>query len=338
MRRPSQASVLRLLAAAGALCCVGSILALFGGWSWWTELASHFRVQYFAGLATAAAALIVARRHGPALVFAGFASMNVAAIYPLYLSVPADLAGPTASLRVMQSNVFARNDRYDLVLDAVASYRPDLLVVQEMDAAWLEGLAALSTTYPYAVTEPREGYFGIGLYSRWPLSDARVVDVGGVPAIVADVDLDPTPLRVFAIHSTPPLIERYARMRNAQLEEIARLLSSGPRPVILVGDLNVTPWSPYFGRLLRDANLEDSMKGHGPQFTWPAQLWPVRLPIDHCLYSAGVRIVDRQVGPYVGSDHYPLVVDLEVGHAAASLAQAAISTVPIRGQGESSLP
>ena len=27
----------------------------------------------------------------------------------------------------------------------------------------------------------------------------------------------------------------------------------------------------------------------------------------------GVRVLDRRVGPFVGSDHYPLIVDLEVG-------------------------
>jgi len=33
------------------------------------------------------------------------------------------------------------------------------------------------------------------------------------------------------------------------------------------------------------------------------------IPIDHCLHSREVRIVRKQIGPDVGSDHYPVVVD-----------------------------
>lgn len=31
--------------------------------------------------------------------------------------------------------------------------------------------------------------------------------------------------------------------------------------------------------------------------------------IDHCLYSEGIRIQNREIGPLVGSDHFPVIVD-----------------------------
>jgi endonuclease/exonuclease/phosphatase (EEP) superfamily protein YafD len=33
------------------------------------------------------------------------------------------------------------------------------------------------------------------------------------------------------------------------------------------------------------------------------------VPIDHCLVSPEITILDRRLGPAVGSDHYPLIVD-----------------------------
>jgi endonuclease/exonuclease/phosphatase (EEP) superfamily protein YafD len=38
----------------------------------------------------------------------------------------------------------------------------------------------------------------------------------------------------------------------------------------------------------------------------------LRIPIDHCLVSPSVAIVDRRVGPPVGSDHLPVFVDFAI--------------------------
>ena len=72
----------------------------------------------------------------------------------------------------------------------------------------------------------------------------------------------------------------------------------------------MTPWSPYFRRLLDDGALHDASRGRGPAPTWPVGLGPMRIPIDHCLHSDGVVVTDRRTGPGVGSDHLPLIVDL----------------------------
>ena len=74
----------------------------------------------------------------------------------------------------------------------------------------------------------------------------------------------------------------------------------------ILGDLNVSPWSPHFGGLLRES-------GRGVQATWPTNLAPMRIPIDHCLVSPDVSVVGRRVGPDVGSDHFPIVVDVQIG-------------------------
>ncbi len=36
----------------------------------------------------------------------------------------------------------------------------------------------------------------------------------------------------------------------------------------------------------------------------------VALPLDHCLVSDEILVANRRVGPFVGSDHFPVVVDL----------------------------
>ena len=81
-------------------------------------------------------------------------------------------------------------------------------------------------------------------------------------------------------------------------------------PTILLGDLNTTPWSHHFRRLLKQTRLLDSLRGHGVQGSWPSFLpAPLRIPIDHVLHSPEVAITGRAIGPDANSDHLPVIVD-----------------------------
>ena len=79
-----------------------------------------------------------------------------------------------------------------------------------------------------------------------------------------------------------------------------------------VGDLNCTPWSPHFDKFLQTARLRDSALGRGVSPTWfPIPL--LGLPIDHFLVSKEIEVVNRVVGPNVGSDHRPVVLTFRLG-------------------------
>jgi endonuclease/exonuclease/phosphatase (EEP) superfamily protein YafD len=86
----------------------------------------------------------------------------------------------------------------------------------------------------------------------------------------------------------------------------------------LLGDLNVTPWSPYFQELLAATGLRDSARGWGLQPSWPTMSLLLRVPIDHCLISPELHVTERTLGPDIGSDHFPLLVTLAVQRPSAS--------------------
>lgn len=130
-----------------------------------------------------------------------------------------------------------------------------------------------------------------------------------VYAIVAHLTVDEQPLTIIGAHVLAPLNRGYGQLRNTHLADLARTARAQSGPVLLIGDLNVTPWSPYFGALLRDAALRDSRRGFGVQPTWPVQWPPLRIPIDHCLASPSIAIHRWTRGPRVGSDHFPIIVD-----------------------------
>ena len=285
-------------------------LAGFANALWWPfEMACHFRMQYLVLLVVVGVALALLRRPRAAIAFAAFCVMNVALVAPLYLA-PASTSA-SVSLRAMLINLRTSNREADKVKAAVKQYNPDFLVLLETDRWWLTALGSLSETYPHAVRRPRPDNFGITFFSKVPLTKAEIVDLGpaGVPSVFAEAEFEGRSFAILGAHALPPIRPRGVRWRNEQFADTAAFVRELHTPVLLLGDLNATPWSHAFSKLLDDAGLRDSAAGRGYQPTWPAANPLLRIPIDHCLHSSGIEVVDRQVGPDVGSDHFPLIVD-----------------------------
>ena len=302
-----------LLAAGGAVVCACALAGFLGGFWWVFDLFSHFRVQYAAGLALLALIFLAGRRRGTALMFLSFAALNAAVVLPLWFGGSRADEGATPRLRVMLLNVNSRLGDPERVREVVLKEDPDILVLEEVSYRWAAVMGLLTKSYPQSLIIPREDNFGIALFSKLPLEDRRGVEIGsaGVPSIHAKVRTAGALLHVIATHPLPPGGRDYSLLRN---EQLARLPDHVPRgdPVLLLGDLNVTPWSVHFRRLLHRSGLRDSAKGFGVQPTWPNFNPLLRIPLDHCLHSPDIRIVDRRVGEDVASDHYPLIVDIVV--------------------------
>jgi endonuclease/exonuclease/phosphatase (EEP) superfamily protein YafD len=301
-----------LVSAAGAVLSTATILG-FGGEFWWLfDLFSHFRVQYLFGLVAVALLLFVLRQRKAAVTYAIFATSNLAVVLPLYFGDPVEPGDDPVVLRAMLLNVNTHSGDPIRVARIVSETNPQVLVLEEISARWLVDLEGALRAYPHSRVSPREDNFGIGLFSQFPLSHARVVEIGEAqfPSILADLTMEETSLAVIATHPPPPVGARYSRWRNSQLNLMPDHVPTDGLPILLLGDLNVSPWSPHFRRLLKRTGLRDSSKGLGVQPSWPAANPLLWIPIDHCLHSREVKILKRAIGPDVGSDHYPLIVDI----------------------------
>jgi endonuclease/exonuclease/phosphatase (EEP) superfamily protein YafD len=85
--------------------------------------------------------------------------------------------------------------------------------------------------------------------------------------------------------------------------------------VILMGDWNLTPWSPVFREVLEIGGLHYQNFGLLPVSTWPSFnfLSVLKIPIDHVLFKGGLRPVSFARGPSNGSDHHSLIARFYVG-------------------------
>jgi len=300
-----------LLLAGGTVVCIATLLGFLGRFNWFADLFSHFQVQYLATLLPLGVWAWTTRRRGAGVAFLGFAALNLAFILPLYVG-GANPASPDAGpvFRAMLINVNSHSGNPERVARAIRSANPDILVLEEISDTWVSALDPVIRSYPQVLLEPRDDNFGIGLFSRFPLSNARMVSIGraGVPSILATLHTDAGDLQLVATHPLPPAGREYSRLRNEQLEQLPEFTRS-PLPVLLMGDLNVTPWNYYFRRLLNRSGLKNSMQGFGVQTSWPTANGLLRIPLDHALHSSGLSIVNRTIGPKVGSDHFPVWID-----------------------------
>jgi len=291
-------------------------LTFFGfvGRIWWIlDIFSHFRVQYAVLQAVCGLILLVGDQILAAGMAFSFMLINIAVIAPLYF--PSSRNDTNRKVyRMLLVNVLQSNNSYGLIKAIIKKDSPDFIVLVEPNQNWLDQLEDGLTDYPYRCSRTREDSYGIALFSHVQLDHCDILKFGdaGVPSVVATATLSGETITFIGTHPPPPKGAVNSRFRNRQLVEMAKFIRSLSGAAILCGDLNMSPWSVYFRSFLRESGLLDSGKGFGVQPTWPVD-WPVmRVPIDHCFVSEGIRVIDRKIGPKVGSDHFPLLVDFVI--------------------------
>jgi endonuclease/exonuclease/phosphatase (EEP) superfamily protein YafD len=117
-------------------------------------------------------------------------------------------------------------------------------------------------------------------------------------------------VRLFATHPLSPLTPARWTSLFEDLRTLADMAAAAPRPCIVAGDFNATPWSAAYRVFTAVSGLRDTALGRGVQATWNAWLPAPRIPIDHVFASPDVAVARRAVGPDVGSDHFPVEVTL----------------------------
>jgi len=295
---------------------VGLTAMTFLGHLWWGfELATHFRVQYVAIFSILILVMAIKRRWVDFGLSLTCLIIHAVAILPVYIaSQEAQAQQSSERIKIMHSNVRSSNTNYQQVLDLIAKESPEVVVLQEVNQAWLRSLKPLEDTYPYRHRVKAKYYERLVLYSQIPMETTREKSYRNyqVPILIVNLNLNSHPLTIYAAHLTAPSTPAQARARNHELEMLAKEINSTKEPVILIGDLNTTPWSPYFSKLIRETGLKDSRNGFGIQASWPTHILPFLIPLDHCLVHPSIQVRDRRLGPNIGSDHYPLFVELDL--------------------------
>jgi endonuclease/exonuclease/phosphatase (EEP) superfamily protein YafD len=312
----------------GAALCVigGTLLPLLGHDHWTIRFFDFPRLQVAAGGLLTLAGLALAGPSTP-VEYAVTAVLGLCLVDQIdrilpYTPLaprqvrPAEARTDAPHLTVLVCNVEVHNRDAQPIRDCIAAWEPDLVLALETDDWWAEQFRALQERFPYAVEQPQDDAYGMLLYSRWPLSgtEVRCLVEDHVPSIHTQVTLPSgPPVHVHGLHPRPPhpTHDPDTTERDAELLHLARALRDRDAPTVVLGDLNDVSWS-YTTRLFQSiSGLLDPRVGRGIYSTFHARYPLCRYPLDHLFHSPHFRIAALEVGPYVGSDHFPVYADLQ---------------------------
>jgi endonuclease/exonuclease/phosphatase (EEP) superfamily protein YafD len=317
-----------------------------GEQNWIWSLTTHFRMQYLTVQLVAIGALLLSyvlrcrKSHSLinevnttiTLIFLmAFAGLNLISIMPYYLS-QAEATAPQGNvgkqITLLHCNLFGLINRDTRsVAETIRTVDPDLLDLVEYTEFWQHKLehSGVLKRYPYRVA----GRGHIALYSKLPLSNARLVfvdpsqKVANQANIIANFKLNRKLTTIVVAHPASPILPSHLAWLRECFQSWASQRKQLGRNLIIVGDLNTTPWSGEFAELTQKTGLRDSQLGFGVQPSWPMLLpllgvretpnWLtglLQIPIDHVLVSPSIQVLSRRTGPFVGSDHLPVIVEL----------------------------
>ena len=284
-----------------------TLLALLDPLSSYLELLTFFRVQYGALLLTAVVLALVVRLPRVALAALVLAGVNLAVVAPTWVSSRTEAAKRPGSLRLLLINLESGNDQHADVARLITETDPDAVGLVELTPTWAGALAPALSRFPSRRIETQEGAYGIGLYSKSSFREAKVEHFAGdtAPSVVARFDVGGRPFTLVLTHVHTPFA---GDVHRRQLEALADVRKGLGERVAICGDFNTVPWSSSFRHLASAADLTDSHGGHWLEGSWPSWGTVLRAPLDNCLVSHGVTVLERERGGDVGSDHFPLII------------------------------
>lgn len=240
----------------------------------------------------------------------------------LYLGHASDAGAKTTELRVLSSNLRHGHADAAMFVD-LATKNADVLTVSELTAEAVIRFreAGIRKVFPYSILEPRPNADGMGLWSRFPLTDLprSKYKSAFIAARVRVPGLEYEPL-VASVHLMSPVaggantFEKWQHHITAAKAEFAEYAeTASPAAVIIAGDFNATADMRPFRDLL-DVGYRDAVNQTGAGFmpTYSPHPWiPPLIAIDHVLTrnSAAQSIHSVDVP---GSDHRALLATVAI--------------------------
>ena len=247
---------------------------------------------------------------------AGAIGLLAAGVPYLFLPPPAPAAAGT-TFTVVSANVLVDNldPRPFLALPEVGE--ADILVLQEVRPFWQNTLIARGR-WPFESSRDLAGNTDMKVLSRFPILDERTVfpesgDTYGRFAVRFELSVEGRTVVLYAVHPQTPRGPRAWEARAAYLRDLEAAVKSEPSDalVVVAGDWNTPPWSPFFLDFLSSTGYRTTESRWWPLPTrFSIRLWSltqIGTPIDRIVLSPTMALEELALGPKFGSNHLPVV-------------------------------
>jgi vancomycin resistance protein VanJ len=223
-----------------------------------------------------------------------------------------DKTGGGGDLTVATHNVNADNPDPSGTARDVAASGADVLALEELTASAVPVYEqALASTYRYHSVQGT-----VGLWSTYPLSDARPVDIklGWTRAMRATVTAPAGQVAVYVAHLPSVRVKLEAgftaRQRDKSADALGEAIADESlKRVVLLGDLNGTMNDRALNAVTAQMRSTQGAAGSGFGFSWPASFPMAR--IDQIMVK-GIEPVTSWTLPETGSDHLPIAASVRL--------------------------
>jgi endonuclease/exonuclease/phosphatase family metal-dependent hydrolase len=217
----------------------------------------------------------------------------------------------------------------------------DIVILQEITSKYIHEYSNnLRDLYPYQTYGPfhdEKEKVGMGILSRYPVvefQDFKLDEQSLVNQQRVAIDFDGDYVVIYNVHLTFPWIgikrDPFIALlpipffddhtRHKEIEQLCSMIQNERAPVVLAGDFNMTDRSSDYAHLSKLMTDAHKIYDTHPKVTWPANRTPsLYIPfakpfirIDYVFYSEDFRVKSALALHKTGSDHLPLLTELEI--------------------------
>jgi len=284
-----------------------SLAGYFGTVYWMFELTAHFKLQYLLLLLGCVVILLWKRWWGWAIFAFWGVVLNGLVVLPWYFP-NSSVIPHTDTFKLLLANVNIKNKNYSPLFELIVAEKPTMFILQEGNRRWVNHLQDL---FAYQFVPFKSRFFGTSIFSQLPFEQIQALPLGSQrESLHIKIKINEKIISLVATHPFQPTRQYLFDLRNNQLVAVQSYLDSLSGSKILIGDLNISMWSPFYLKIFANSKLINVRQGFGVLPSWPTFLPIFMIPIDHCLVSPDLKVVNVKTGPSIGSDHLPLIVEL----------------------------
>ena len=218
---------------------------------------------------------------------------------------------------LLLTNVKMDNRETRPLIDLIKLKNPDMVLAMEVNERWDEELKILKKEYPYSQHTINEVAYGMVLYSKLPIDKIEVDYLNNekVPSFEGVITLaDNKRIDLHCIHPVPPthfkdLPDNEGQPETA-LKQLGKEIGASKLPTVVAGDLNDVVWSHVDELTGTQGILKDVRVGRGFYNSYNAENFFMKWPLDHIFVTGEIRLKKLERLPKIGSDHYPMYVEL----------------------------
>ncbi|MEE2698254.1 MAG: endonuclease/exonuclease/phosphatase family protein [Pseudomonadota bacterium] len=303
-----------LIATISISVLIVSLFGFQGEWVLFFDLFSHFRVYLtIFSLFLFIISLIITNQLA---VYSSIISLAVN-FFPVapYLFAPQTLSYER-QFRLVTVNLWVYNPVKAPAIKFLRASDADVIVLNEVSPRWVEPVKTLKDIYPfqYFRTDCYErGHCQMALLSKEPWNElvSSKNEVNIPTFILARFTRMEREFSIIGTHLIYPLAKGTSALQARQIHSLSKIVNNEKGDLILTGDFNFSPWSVLHRRLISETKLKRAEGGI--LASWISRSLPIRLPIDHTYFRFNQGFAHMYLGPNIGSDHLPVVTDVNLG-------------------------